>query len=98
MNWSRSVVTFSGGGARAHPPGVAPEASVECFDFTEVFCMLEDWLCAVEPPSLVREVDQNLGRLLLFDPHAPFFEKREKGWGTSYYPRLGEFRRSPVSY
>jgi hypothetical protein len=30
LNWSRSVVIFSGGGARAHSPGVAPEASVEC--------------------------------------------------------------------
>jgi hypothetical protein len=30
LNWSRSVVIFSGGDARAHPPGVAPEASVEC--------------------------------------------------------------------
>jgi hypothetical protein len=30
MNWSHSVVDFSGGGARAHAPGVAPEASVEC--------------------------------------------------------------------
>jgi hypothetical protein len=30
LNWSRSIVIFSGGGARAHPPGVAPEASVEC--------------------------------------------------------------------
>jgi hypothetical protein len=30
LNWSHSVVIFSGGGARAHPPGVAPEASVEC--------------------------------------------------------------------
>jgi hypothetical protein len=36
LNWSRSVVIFSGGGARAHPPGVAPEASVECWDSSEV--------------------------------------------------------------
>jgi hypothetical protein len=70
MNWSRSVVTFSGGCARAHPPGVAPEASVECFDSSEVFCMLywgmllyrnvfyllsfEVWLSTAEPLSLVR--------------------------------------------
>jgi hypothetical protein len=70
MNWSRSVVTFSGGCARAHPPGVAPEASVECFDSSEVFCTLywgmlsyrnvfcllsfEVWLSAAEPPSLMR--------------------------------------------
>jgi hypothetical protein len=30
MNWGRSVIVFSSGGARAHPPSVAPEASVEC--------------------------------------------------------------------
>jgi hypothetical protein len=40
MNWSRSVVAFFGGCARAHPPGVAPEASVECFDSSEVFSAL----------------------------------------------------------
>jgi hypothetical protein len=40
MNWSRSVVAFFGGCARAHLSGVAPEASVECFDSTEVFSML----------------------------------------------------------
>jgi hypothetical protein len=70
MNWSRSVVVFSGGGARAHPPGVAPEASVECLDSSEVFymfywgivlicCVIHVfsfvvWFVAVEPPSLVR--------------------------------------------
>jgi hypothetical protein len=70
MNWSRSVIAFSGGCARAHPPGVAPEASVECFDSSEVFCSFyrgmlsyrgvfcpfsfEVWPFAVEPPSLVR--------------------------------------------
>jgi hypothetical protein len=70
MNWSRSVVAFSGGCARAHPPGVAPEASVECLDSSEVFytfyrgillycgvfCpfLFEVWPSAVEPPSLVR--------------------------------------------
>jgi hypothetical protein len=70
MNWSRSVVAFSGGCARAHPLGVAPEASVECLDSSEVFCMFyrgmllyrgvfcpfsfEVWLSMVEPPSLVR--------------------------------------------
>jgi hypothetical protein len=40
MNWSRSVVNLSGGAARAHPPGVAPEASVEYFDSSEVFYTL----------------------------------------------------------
>jgi hypothetical protein len=70
MNWSRSVVVFSSGGARAHPPGVAPEASVECLDSSEVFyafywgivssCgvtrtfLFRVWFVAVEPPSLVR--------------------------------------------
>jgi hypothetical protein len=71
MNWSHSVVVFfSGGGARAHPPGVAPEASVEYLDSSEVFYTLywgmvsyrgvvrilsfEVWFVAVEPPSLVR--------------------------------------------
>jgi hypothetical protein len=37
MNWSRSS---SGGCARAHPPGVVPEALVECFDSSEVFTAL----------------------------------------------------------
>jgi hypothetical protein len=31
-----SVAFRSGGCARAHPPGVAPEASEECFDSFEV--------------------------------------------------------------
>jgi hypothetical protein len=70
MNWSRSVVVFSGGGARAHSPGVAPVASVECWDSSEVFYVFY-WgmvssggviraflfrvrFVAVEPPSLVR--------------------------------------------
>jgi hypothetical protein len=33
-SWRHS---FSGGCVRAHPLGVAPEASVECFDTSEVF-------------------------------------------------------------
>jgi hypothetical protein len=43
-----SVAFRSGGCARAHPPGVAPEASEECFDSFEVlarFVMLRSvWL------------------------------------------------------
>jgi hypothetical protein len=43
-----SVAFCSGGCARAHPPGVAPEASEECFDSFEVlmpFVMLRPvWL------------------------------------------------------
>jgi hypothetical protein len=70
MNWSHSVVVFSGGGARARPPGVAPEALVEYLDSSEVFyafylgmvsnCsvirvfLFEVWSVTVEPPSLVR--------------------------------------------
>jgi hypothetical protein len=38
MNWSHSIIALSGGCAQAHPPGVAPEASVECLDSSEVFC------------------------------------------------------------
>jgi hypothetical protein len=53
--------------------------------------------CGRAPEPRTYGVDQSLGRLLSFDPHAPFFRK-EEGWGTSYYPRLGEFRRSPTSY
>jgi hypothetical protein len=95
MNWSRSVVAFSGGGARAHLPGVAPEASVECFDSSKVFLyvlfeecsrivacpafLLGVWFFMVQPPARAREVDQSLGRLLSFDPHAPFLEKKEEG-------------------
>jgi hypothetical protein len=40
MNWSHSIIAFFGGCTRAHPPGVAPEASVECFDSSEVFSAL----------------------------------------------------------
>jgi hypothetical protein len=102
MNWSRSVVAFSGGCVRAHPPGVAPEASVECFDSSEVFCIFYrgvlSYACFVfflsrfgflrsSPRASTHEVDQSLDRLLLFDPHAPFLGKKEEGWGTSYYPR-----------
>jgi hypothetical protein len=45
MNWSRSVVAFFGGCTRAHPPGVAPKASVECLDSSEVFCFIEECSC-----------------------------------------------------
>jgi hypothetical protein len=95
MNWSRSAVTFSSGGVRAHPPGVAPEASVEYFDSSEVFYtlylgnVLRSWrvpsfvrglaLCGRAPEPRAREVDQSLGRLLSFDPHAPFLEKGRRG-------------------
>jgi hypothetical protein len=61
------VLDSRGGGA--HPPGVAPEASVECLDSSEVFCTFyrgmllyrgvfcpfsfEVWPSVVEPPSLM---------------------------------------------
>jgi hypothetical protein len=51
MNWSHSVVVFSGGGARAHPPfylGMVSNCSV-----IRVF-LFEVWSVTVEPPSLVR--------------------------------------------
>jgi hypothetical protein len=35
-DWPFSVTRCSGGCARAHPPGVAPEASEEWFDSCEV--------------------------------------------------------------
>jgi hypothetical protein len=70
MNWSRSIIAFSDGCTWAHPPGVAPKASVECLDSSEVFCTFyrgmllyrdmfcpfsfEVWPSEVEPPSLVR--------------------------------------------
>jgi hypothetical protein len=59
-------MVFSGGGARAHPSGVAPEASVELFGLLRgLLCVLlncsvirvflfEVWSIATEPPSLVR--------------------------------------------
>jgi hypothetical protein len=63
-------MVFSGGGVRAHSSGVAPEASVEYLDSSEVFyafywgmvsnCSVirvfsfEVWFVAVEPLSLVR--------------------------------------------
>jgi hypothetical protein len=40
MNWSHSVIAFSDGGTRAHLPGVAPEASVEYLDSSDVFYTL----------------------------------------------------------
>jgi hypothetical protein len=35
--------------------------------------------CDRAPEPRAREVDQSLGRLLSFDPHAPFLEKRRGG-------------------
>jgi hypothetical protein len=64
-------------------------------------CLLsfEVWLSTAEPPSLVRVRSiRVLAVFYRFDSHAPFLGKREEGWGTSFYPRLGEFRWSPVSY
>jgi hypothetical protein len=68
---------------------------VECFDSSEVFCTFyqgmlsyhgmlcllsfEVWLSAAEPRALRAQVDQSLGRLLSFDPHAPFLGKRRRG-------------------
>jgi hypothetical protein len=81
LNWSHSVVIFSGGGARAHPPGVAPEASVEYGDSSEVLFAF-DWgtfRCGQAPEPRAREVDQGPGRLSLYDPHTPFSEKRRRG-------------------
>jgi hypothetical protein len=91
-----------------HPPGVAPEASVDYFDSSEVFCTLYrgnalvSWrvlssfirglaFCgqALEPRA--HEIDQSLGRLLSFDPHAPFFRKKGGGVGNVVLPSSGEF-------
>jgi hypothetical protein len=72
---------FSGGGARAHPPGVAPEASVEYLDSSEVFYTFY-WgmvCCGRAPEPHTHGVDQGLGRLLSFDPHAPSLGKRRRG-------------------
>jgi hypothetical protein len=96
MNWSHSVVAFSSGCVRAHPPGVAPEASVECFDSFDIFCMFYRGMlsyhgvfclffvrglafCSRAPEPCTHEVDQSLGRLLSFDPHAPLLGKRRRG-------------------
>jgi hypothetical protein len=90
------VAAFSGGGARAHPPGVVPEALVECLDSSEVFyafywgmvsnCSVTRVFsfevlvcCGRAPEPRTHEVDQGLGRLLSFDPHAPFLEKGRRG-------------------
>jgi hypothetical protein len=86
-NWSRSVVIFFGGGARAHPPSVAPEASVECWDSSEVLFYWGMIRCGRALKPRAHEVDQSPDRLLC-DPHAPF-RKKEEGWRTPYYPRLG---------
>jgi hypothetical protein len=43
------------------------------------------------PEPRVREVDQGLGRVLSFRPSRSLFRKKEEGWGTSFYPHLGEF-------
>jgi hypothetical protein len=99
QNWSRGVVIFSGGGARAHPPGVAPEASVEYGDSSEVLFAF-DWgtfRCGQAPEPRAREVDQGPGRLSLCDPHAPF-SKKGGGVENVVLPSFGpELRRSPVS-
>jgi hypothetical protein len=43
-----SVAFHSGGCTRAHPPGVAPEASEEWFDSSEVLALLKG-KCALGP-------------------------------------------------
>jgi hypothetical protein len=114
MNWSRSIAVFSGGDVRAHPPSVAPEASVECLDSSEVFYTFrwgmvlirrvihvfsfKVWSVAVEPPSLVRTGSIRVSTIFIVRPSRSSFRKEEEGWGMPYYPCLGEFRRSPVSY
>jgi hypothetical protein len=68
---------------------------VEYFDSSEVFYtlylgnVLGSWrvpsfirglaLCGQAPEPRAHEVDQSLGRLLSFDPHAPFLEKGRRG-------------------
>jgi hypothetical protein len=44
--------------------------------------------CGRAPEPRTREVDQNLDRLLSFDPHAPFLEKGG-GVGDAVLPSLG---------
>jgi hypothetical protein len=48
------------------------------------------------PEPRAHEVDQSLGHLLSFDPHAPSLRKGE-GVGNIVLPSSSEFRRSPVS-
>jgi hypothetical protein len=52
--------------------------------------------CGRAPEPRAHEVDQSLGRLLSFDPHAPSLGKGG-GVGNVVLPSSGEFRRSPVS-
>jgi hypothetical protein len=61
--------------------------------YHDVFCPLLSKVlgfCGHAPEPRAHEVDQSLGRLLSFDPHAPSSGKKE-GWGTSYYPRRASF-------
>jgi hypothetical protein len=113
MNWSRSVVAFSGVCARAHPPGVAPEASVECLDSSEVFWTLyrgmllyrgvfcpfsfEVWLSAVELPSLMRMKSIRVLAVFYRSTLTLLFLRKGGGVGNVVLPSLGNFRRSPVS-
>jgi hypothetical protein len=95
MNWSSSVVAFSSGCARAHSPGVALEASVECFDSSEVFCTfyqgmlsyhgmlcllsIEVWLSAAEPLSLARTGRSESWPSFIIRPSRSLFMKKEEG-------------------
>jgi hypothetical protein len=104
MNWSHNVVVFSGEGARAHPPGVAPEASVEYLDSSEVFYAFY-WgmvsncgvirafsfrirFITVEPPSLIRT--RSIRVSAVFCRSTLTLPFSEKRW------RGGERRTTPV--
>jgi hypothetical protein len=83
---------FSGGGARAHPPGVAPEALVESReDSSKVFGMFYQGVVdAVEPPSLART--RSIGVLVVFCCSALtlFLQRGGGGVGNVVLPCLGE--------
>jgi hypothetical protein len=105
MNWSHSVVVFSGGGARANPPGVAPEASVEYLDSSEVFyafywgmvsncgvirvLLFEVWFVAVEPWSLVRTGSIRVSAVFCCSTLTLLSEERGGGVGNAVLPLFG---------
>jgi hypothetical protein len=56
----------SGGCARAHPPGVAPEASEEWFDSSEVLTLFRDASVGLVVPSCDLAIARVHGQALSF--------------------------------
>jgi hypothetical protein len=96
---------FSSGDARAHSPGVAPEASVEYLDSSEVFyafywgmvsnrgairvLSFEVWFVAVESSSLVRTGSIRVSAVFCRSTLMLLFQERGGGVENAVLPSFG---------